>query len=177
MNNCIDQTKQWINRFVIGQNLCPFAAKALELDSIHFYSTNSLEELDILQSFWKVILDINQSDKFNSALYILEQACKDFDAYLNILDKANWLLEDTELNQKYQLASFHPDYIFKDKDKDDVSNYTNRSPYPIIHILSVDEVSKAVASHPNIDDIPIRNISHLESLGLEKIKFLLKNLY
>ena len=99
----------------------------------------------------------------------------DFSDYNQFLDYAEALLIDLKLEGIYQIASFHPDYQFAETESDDVENYTNRSPYPILHLIREQSLEQAVANYPNPEQIPERNIAFLQELGIEKIKALLQN--
>lgn len=173
MDNYINIIKKWIQSYIIKLDLCPFAFYAFDKDKIFYRTELSIEADKQLQTFWNCITTLNNSKQYTSAILILPKGCEDFDHYLDLYDKANWLLDDTQMNEKYQLASFHPHYLFADEARDSVSHYTNRSPFPIIHILSVDEVSQAIHTHDNTEDIPINNIKTLESKGIQIIKEML----
>lgn len=173
MEDILIKTKAWIQSFIIKLNLCPFAEYALNQNSIYFKVVSSSKHEDHLITFWDTIQFIQKSDQYNSAILILPYGLEKFDTYLDIYDKANWLLEDTRLDNNFQLASFHPNYLFDNENIASVSHYSNRSPYPIIHVLSVKEVTKAIATHGNTAQIPIDNINTLKALGLKGIKDLL----
>jgi hypothetical protein len=94
---------------------------------------------------------------------------QDFSAYNQFLDAADNLLEHLRLEGVYQVASFHPDYQFAGTAQDDPENYTNRSPYPLLHLLREDSLDLAIASHPDVAGIPVRNIRLMNELGIEKL--------
>lgn len=151
-------------------NLCPFASYAFDKEKILYQTQLSSDHLKQLSSFWNCIESLNSDDYKTSAILIFPNGLDDFEDYLDVYDKANWLLEDTNSNEKYQLASFHPNYLFENEAPDAVSHYTNRSPYPLIHILSVNEVTQAVESHGDTESIPTNNIHMLSSMSLENLK-------
>ena len=104
-------------------------------------------------------------------------AFSDFNDYLDFFYMAECLLADEGYEGMYQLASFHPDYCFNDAPADDPANYTNRSPYPMVHILREHSLTKAIDQHPNAEEIPERNIALTRQLGLEAMQQLLDSCY
>ena len=109
-------------------------------------------------------------------MLVLPEGLEDFDDYLGLLDDAQMLLEEMGLDGEIQLASFHPDYRFEGEPIDAVSHFTNRAPYPLIHLLRENMVTTALETYPNPERIPERNIQTLERLGLAGIKRLLNSI-
>lgn len=107
-----------------------------------------------------------------TTLLVLPEGFADFDDYLDLLAMAEALLEDIDLDGQLQLASFHPHYQFDDTDYDDPGNWTNRAPYPILHLLTEESVARAVESHPDPDSIPDTNIDKLEEMGTDVLEAL-----
>ena len=95
---------------------------------------------------------------------------KNFSDYNQFLDMVDGLLAQMDLEGVFQVASFHPEYQFADTDVDDPENYTNRSPYPVLHILREETIERAIASTPDIDQVPARNIERMNSIGTEKLR-------
>jgi len=172
----IQQSKKWIREFVIKYDLCPFALSVYNDDKILY----SLEPSDDLKSqliaFWNICHSLNTNDNYSTAFLILPFGIDDFEKFLDLFDRANLLLEETDLASTIQLAGFHPEYLFEDSDKHDCANYTNRSPYPMIHVLLVDDVHRAVKSYLDVELIPERNILKLRELGLDSIRKILENI-
>ena len=168
----IEKSSAWVERFVIGLQLCPFAKRPFDKGLLRFEVCFEKNMEAQLVAFWKEIeqLDKVPKEEISNTILVYPNGLHDFEKYLDLYDLAERLLLDQKLNEKFQLASFHPDYQFEGTDKDDVSNYTNRSPFPFIHILRVGEVEEAINSYPNIDEVPARNIRLLEEMGIEKIK-------
>ncbi len=170
MTNEIEQaeraTRQWLQDVVIGLNLCPFARREFDAGRIHFAVTEETELEALLMAFATELRHIDRTPEVETTLVIFANAVPDFHDYLDLLDMAQAWLEDQELEGIFQLASFHPQYQFADSDPDDEANFTNRSPFPVIHILREDSVERAVASHPDPATIPERNIKLAREKGL-----------
>jgi hypothetical protein len=119
-------------------------------------------------------LNLNEQPEVETALIILPEGFSDFEEYLDLVYEAEELIIDEGFEGTYQVASFHPNYVFADSDDNDPANYTNRSPYPMLHILREDLLEVAVDNHPDPESIPDQNIAKAKSLGLEyfrKMKF------
>jgi len=158
---------------VVGLNLCPFAGAVRRKELVKItVCTERLPE-SCLQT---LIVEANQlelADEDATTLLILPDGFEKFDDYLDLLALSEALLEDRGFDGILQLASFHPQYQFAGTDVDDVSNWTNRAPYPVLHLLKESSVSKAVESHSDPGRIPERNVKTLEELGLPALLKLL----
>ena len=164
----IDATKRWLQNVVIGLGLCPFASKVVQDQQVAFYAQpfdSLLSTLEQLQSQAAEV--VGTDNKISTSLLILYQGLEEFESYLDAyhhMEEAFKVTHDGIL----QMASFHPNYTFEDADtEDDITNYTNRSPYPIMHILKVQDVSEAIDSHPDIHNVGPRNKNVMRKLGLE----------
>lgn len=164
----IAATRDWLEKAVIGLNLCPFA-KAVnvrgqiryavsEADTAEALLADLVDELRLLAAADPELID--------TTLLIHPGALADFLDYNDFLDVADAAVEDLGLAGEIQIASFHPDYQFADSDPDDIGNYTNRSPYPTLHLLREVSVERAVAAYPDAADIFERNIETLRRFGL-----------
>jgi len=169
-------TRQWLEQVVVGLNLCPFARRVLDGGSVRIVVSDETDMEALLMAFATELARLENEPAIETTLLVLASAVPDFLEYLDLLDMAQAWLEEQELEGVYQLASFHPDYQFADSDPDDEANYTNRSPFPVIHLLREESVEGAVASHPNAEGIPERNISVAREKGLAYWQNLLKNL-
>ncbi len=167
-------TRRWVNSVVVGLNLCPFAKKELVQDRIRFVVSDAGDALQLLFSIADELERLEKDDAIETTLLIHPNTLQDFFRYNQFLDAADRLLVEMELDGVYQIASFHPDYQFHNANPDDVENYTNRSPYPMLHLLREDSLSRAIESYPDIEIIPEENILKMNELGLEKMKELLK---
>ena len=162
----ISKTKTWLEDIVIGYGLCPFASKVYLNNEVGFTSISYSEKL-LLTKMNEAIDNIKSPDtKTSTQLIIIEEGLENFDDYLNVFYGLEEGLKDSGLNEDFQLASFHPNYLFTDSTETSPENYSNRSPYPIIHILKVADVTAAIESHPDIHSVAPTNIAKLKSMGL-----------
>ncbi len=175
MNNdlIIQQTKNWINSVVIGCNFCPFAAKEMRQDTIRYSVEPSPDLLICLETFIKECKLLDTDSTIETTLLILPNATPAFDDYLQLVDLAEKIIVDQDYEGIYQVASFHPHYLFAGSTEKDASNYTNRSIYPMLHLLREESVEKALEKYPDPAQIPERNIKFTQEMGLEYMKSLL----
>lgn len=166
----IEYTLKWIRSFVVEQNLCPFAKGTLNKGTIRIITSNQKKQALALEDLMKEIHFLDENPQIETSLLVFSQGFKDFFAYLELVDLAEELLEQLSYDGVYQIASFHPNYYFVDTDPEDVTNYTNRSPYPILHILREEVLDKAIQAYGDTENIPEKNKETLQKLGLEAIK-------
>ncbi len=180
MNNTnqtvIRQTKNWVEEIVIGLNLCPFASLPFNNETIE-YTVNSGDSTEqhlhqLADSFSK----LDETANIETSLLIYPDAYQKFDDYLELLHLANLLLEELNYSGIYQLASFHPDYRFADSTENDASDFSNRSPYPMLHLIRESDLEKALANYPDIELVPINNIKKLREIGYQEMQEKLKKL-
>ncbi|MEY3245594.1 MAG: hypothetical protein RL253_751 [Bacteroidota bacterium] len=170
----IERTKNWIKEIVIGLNFCPFARKPFKEELILYKVDDSSEKVAALESFISTCNYLEENPVMETALLIFPNGFSDFEEYLDLVDLSEKLLKAEGFEGVYQVASFHPDYLFAGSDENDPANYTNRSPYPMLHLLREDLLEIAIDKHANVDDIPNQNIAKAISLGLayfKKMKF------
>ncbi|MEO6583586.1 MAG: DUF1415 domain-containing protein [Ferruginibacter sp.] len=165
----IAQTKKWIIDVVIGCNFCPFAAKEIKNNSV-LYEVLPADIPKFLKTLAGGFLQMDNDEKIETILFILPEGYKTFTDYLKLLHLAEDLIVLEKMEGIYQLASFHPLYLFEGSNEVDAANYTNRSPYPIIQILR--ESSITTATDQYLADIPKRNIAYAEKLGLTHLQAL-----
>ena len=165
--------KKWLENIVIGLNLCPFAKKELIKNRIRFVVCEKESEEELLLSLNQELEHIFAHDNVETSLIILPNILQSFEDYNQFLDLADALIQQMDFEGEFQIASFHPDYQFADTEFDDVENYTNRSPYPILHILREASLEKAIDAYPDVENIPEKNIALLRSMGTDKVKELL----
>jgi hypothetical protein len=163
--NEIQATKAWLEQFVIGLNLCPFAAKPFREDRIHFALEHSPEPTQIAERFIDELERLQASPEIETTLLIVPNALSDFNVYWDFIDLAEAITEQLELTGVFQIASFHPEYCFEGVEPDDPANRTNRSPYPMLHFLREQSLSEAIATHPDVAGIPERNVVLLRELA------------
>jgi len=171
----INVTQNWLKTVVIDLNFCPFAGREYERGSIDYVVLESSDTAGLLEALINNCIKLDQSSEIETSLLIIPNALNDFNDYLDFLAMANELLIQQGYEGVYQLASFHPDYLFEGVDADDASHYTNRSPYPMIHLLRETSLEKALAHYPNPESIPENNIKKTREMGVESLKLLLKN--
>jgi len=165
----IQSIRVWIERSVIGLNLCPFAKPVFSKGLIRFVvSRVSLEEA-LLQDLKRELenLAVQTLNGYETVLLIHPNVLSDFLDYNDFLNPAEQLVSRLGLDGIIQIASFHPDYQFAGTLRTDMRNYTNRSPFPLLHLLLEDSIDKAVDSYPDIDKILNRNIKTMNKLGLD----------
>lgn len=162
-------TQRWVERAVIGLNLCPFAKSVQVKGQIHYEVSAATNRKQVAQDLQRLLETVADADpqEMDTALLIVPDALSDFLDYNDFLDVADGLLEAMELDGVLQVASFHPQYQFADAGPDDIENYTNRSPYPILHILREDSLDRALESNPDAAEIYLRNQETLRRLGKE----------
>jgi hypothetical protein len=177
MDQIIKQTRCWIESIVIANNFCPFVRNVFQQDHIayHIIDSNDMEEclFEVIQACKN--LDSNPS--IETSLLIYPQQFEDFGQFLDFAELAEQLLIDQAYEGIYQLATFHPEYCFAETLADDPANYTNRSPYPMLHLLREESISIAADNYPDIDKIPERNIETAHNLGLEKMRTMLQDCF
>ncbi len=166
-------TLYWLENVVIGLNLCPFAKKEFLEQRISLHVSALQTAGDLLELLRVEIKKRDTNNDIATTRLILPKAFQNFYDFNDFLDEAEQLITVLNKTGEYQLASFHPDYQFAGTQASAAENYTNRSPYPILHILREEHVSRAVDSHPNTEAIPERNIALMNELGVEKMKGML----
>lgn len=166
----IGQTTKWIRQIVIKNNFCPFAAREMDNAGIHFQISRALEEKDHLHQLSLEFQRLHSQEAIGTSFLIFPDAYADFLSFLSFLERGQRLLEKENYEGIFQLASFHPDYCFANAPADDPANYTNRSPYPMIHLLREDSVEKALKHFPHPEQIPERNMALARKKGLATMK-------
>ncbi|MDH3608055.1 MAG: DUF1415 domain-containing protein [Gammaproteobacteria bacterium] len=170
----IQFTQQWVESFVVELNLCPFAKRELINNRVRFSVTEAITEEQLLETLQIELELLNNNTLIETTLLIHPRVLQDFYDYNQFLNFADSLLLEMELVGVYQIASFHPDYQFSDTNPEDVENYTNRSPFPMLHILREESLEKAIDNYPDVDQIPSRNIELINSLGADKLERIYK---
>ncbi|ULQ57189.1 DUF1415 domain-containing protein [Flavihumibacter rivuli] len=169
----IEQTKNWIREVVVGCNFCPFANREVKRNSIHYQVEESTELERCLQSFLDECKRLDDDAAVETSLLIFPNAFKDFEEYLDLVDMAEQLLEEEGYEGTYQVASFHPDYRFAGSPEEDAANFTNRSIYPMLHLLREESIEEALDHYAgDPDEIPARNIQFAREKGLAYMKLL-----
>ena len=173
----IAAVRHWVETMVVGMNLCPFAKRELVKARVRFVTTEADNQEALLLALHDELERLTQQPDIETTLLIHPQVLQDFYDYNDFLYLADRLLVQMELEGVYQIASFHPDYQFGGTEPEDAENYTNRSPYPVLHLLREDSLERVIADYPNVDDIPERNIALMNELGTNKLKALLQDCF
>jgi hypothetical protein len=163
----IADTERWLTRAVIGLNLCPFAKAVHVKKQIRYVVSQATTPEDLLQDLLRELEFLAEANPevVDTTLLIHPHVLGDFLDYNDFLDTADAAVEELDLEGILQVASFHPQFQFADTETDDITNYTNRSPYPTLHLLREDSVSRAVEAFPEAESIFRKNIATLRKLG------------
>jgi hypothetical protein len=173
-DTAIADTVGWLERAVIGLNLCPFAKAPHVKGQIHYAVSEAkgleglrdelIEELQALRTA--------SAEERETTLLIVPQMLRDFLEFNDFLDEADLVLQELDMEGEFQVASFHPDFQFADTEPDDITNYTNRSPYPTLHLIREASIDRAVEAFPEAEMIYEVNMDTMEKLGHEGWKAL-----
>ncbi|MEN5069044.1 DUF1415 domain-containing protein [Stenotrophomonas sp. SAM-B] len=165
----IAETRKWLEQIVIGLNLCPFAKAVYVKEQVRFVLSDATTPEALVEELAEelILLRDTPAEQIDTTLIVHPDVLTDFLDYNDFLDNADAAIEALDLQGILQVASFHPQYQFAGAAPDDVSNYTNRAPYPTLHLLREDSVERAVAAFPDPDVIVERNIETLDKLGIE----------
>ena len=169
-------TRRWLERAVIGLNLCPFAKAVYVKQQVRFVLSDAELPEDLLEELAEELLRLRDTpaDEIDTTLLVHPRVLTDFLDYNDFLDRVDALIEALDLEGELQVASFHPDYRFADSEADDPGNCTNRAPYPTLHLLREASLDKAVAAYPDADVIVERNLETMAKLGLRGFSELLE---
>ena len=163
----IAATRNWLEKAVIGLNLCPFAKAVYVKEQVRYVVSSATTPEALLETLMDELQLLSDTDPevTDTTLLIHPFVLTDFLDYNEFLDVADAAVEDMQLDGELQVASFHPDYQFAETDQNDISNYTNRAPYPILHLLREDSIERAVEAFPEASEIFDKNIETMEKLG------------
>jgi hypothetical protein len=173
----IAETRAWVRRAVIGLNLCPFARAVDVKDQIRYVFSDAADAETLLATLVVELQRLADTDPelVDTTIVIHPRVLTDFEDFNDFLELADAAVEDLDLDGVLQVASFHPQFQFADTEPDDITNATNRSPYPTLHLLREDSVDRAVAAFPEAESIFERNMATLEKLGPQGWSALRKN--
>jgi len=163
----IAETRAWVRRAVIGLNLCPFARAVDAKDQIRYVFSDATDPETLLATLVVELQRLADTDPevVDTTMVIHPRVFADFEDFNDFLELADAAVEDLDLDGVLQVASFHPHFQFADTEPDDITNATNRSPYPTLHLLREESVDRAVAAFPEAEAIFERNMATLEKLG------------
>ena len=162
-------TREWLEKAVIGLGLCPFARAVHAKGQVRYAVSTAQSPEALVEDLIAELRAIVAVDPaaVETTLLVHPGVLADFEDYNDFLDIADALLDELELAGVIQIASFHPQYRFEGTMKDAIENYTNRSPYPMLHLLREDSVEKAVTTYPDVANIPEKNIETMNKLGID----------
>jgi len=166
----LNDVNQWLDKVVIGLNLCPFAFKPYKNQQIRFSISQSTSESDLLEDLQSELnlLAESKADNIETTLLIVPNMLQDFYDYNDFLEYVDALILDNEWEGIFQVATFHPNYQFGGTEPGDAENLTNRAPYPILHLLREQSLEKAIEHYPNPELIPEHNIETVTNLTQEQ---------
>ncbi|WP_394144891.1 DUF1415 domain-containing protein [Vibrio atypicus] len=173
------QVNQWLNDVVIGLNLCPFAAKPQRNKQIKIFVSEATQEESLLEDILSQFLELESStpEELETTLVVVPNMLEDFFDYNLFIDWVEALIKQQDWEGIFQLATFHPDYCFGGTDPEDDENLTNRSPYPVFHLIREESMEKVLKHYPNPEAIPDTNIARVESLTAEERRKLFPYLF
>lgn len=170
----IAQTKNWILQVVVGCNFCPFAKKEFLRETIHYEVVRAAGLEKCLESVVQECRRLDENEAIETTFLLFPNGFSAFDDFLKLIEATDEMLVENDYEGIFQIASFHPDYCFADAPTNDPANFTNRSPWPMLHILREDRVSQAVDGFPDVDKIPERNMRFARKKGFVFMKNLLE---
>jgi len=168
----IEQTKKWINDVVMGCNFCPFAAPPVKQQKVYYRVETSASLVACLDFFLEEMKRLDNEGEIETSFLIFPSSFEQFDNYLTLVSHAEKSIKQNGYEGIYQLASFHPLYQFANSSPDDAANYTNRSIYPMLHLLREESIEKALKSYSDPGSIPRRNILFAREKGTVYMKML-----
>lgn len=162
----ITQTKSWILKVVVGCNFCPFAAREMKKGSVHYEVIRSGNKKVGLEALALEFRRLDDNDSIETSFLIFPETFADFYSYLDLVEMSEKLLVKMNNEGIYQIASFHPLYLFAGASPNDAANYTNRSPFPMLQILREASITHALNNYSDPEKIPEQNIKYATEKGL-----------
>ncbi|QLE85845.1 DUF1415 domain-containing protein [Shewanella sp. Scap07] len=169
------QTRNWVEKVIMKYNICPFARQEVLRNSICYQVVDEQALAEVLTAFIKACQTLDENPQIETSLFIIPRGFEGFYQYLDLVDIATDLLIEQGYEGTYQLASFHPDYCFDGEPQNSAANYTNRSPFPTIHIIREASMEQALADYDDPESIPERNIAFANRKGSEFFANLLQS--
>ncbi len=168
----IRKTRNWVEHFVIRLNLCPFAKKVFDEEKVRYVVLKSNKIADLTKMLLDELFFLSKTDpeRIETTLLIISDLLPDFEKFNDYLAISDEILIEMNLIGEIQIASFHPQYQFAGTKLNDPENFTNRSPYPMLHLLREESIENALKKYPHPEDIPKQNIEKMNQLGFEKLK-------
>mgnify|MGYP005734529811 FL=1 len=174
-----EQVNQWLNDVVIGLNLCPFAAKPQRNKQIKIVVSAASQEEALLEDILLQLIELSNTDpeKLETTLIVVPNMLQDFWDYNFFIDWVEGLIKQQDWEGIFQVATFHPDYCFGGAEPEDDENLTNRSPYPVFHLIREESMEKVLKHYPDPESIPDTNIARVSALSEEERKKLFPYLF
>lgn len=163
--NPIEECKNWLQEVVIAHNFCPFAKAEFDRGRVRFVLAESDNTEDLLHQLIAECAHLDEHSDTETTLLIYPHGLDSFDEFLDFVELATDLLHAQDYEGVYQLASFHPDYCFEGEEENDAANYTNRSPYPMLHLIREKSIENALKHYPQPERIPENNIELAQQKG------------
>jgi len=173
-NKTAGPVRRWVETVVVDLNLCPFAKREMVKNRVRFAVTQAKTEEQLLTALQTEVELLSREPSVETTLLIHPDVLHGFDDYNQFLNYAEGLLVQMKMEGVYQIASFHPDYKFAGTEPADAENYTNRSPYPMLHLIREESLERAIAAYPDVDKIPLRNAELMNTLGEDRLRELLQ---
>ena len=173
MSQIITACQNWVSDIIVGLNFCPFARREVVNNRIRYQLNDSKKIEKTLHNFVAELQLLNDSD-IETTLFILPEGFDDFNRYLDLLELCQIALEEAGFEGVFQIASFHPMYCFDDCEYDDAANYTNRSPYPMLHLIREASMEKVLRHYKDPESIPINNMALARQKGRDEMASLLE---
>ncbi|ELA8063259.1 TPA: DUF1415 domain-containing protein [Vibrio parahaemolyticus] len=179
INAITQQVDQWLNDVVIGLNLCPFAAKPQRNKQIKIFVSEATQEEALLEDILLQLIELSTTEPENleTTLVVVPNMLQDFWDYNFCIDWVEGLIKQQDWEGIFQVATFHPDYCFGGAAPEDDENLTNRSPYPIFHLIREESMEKVLKHYPDPESIPDTNIARVSALSEEERKKLFPYLF
>lgn len=167
-----EEVRRWVERLVVAEGLCPFAAKPMREQRVRVFCSEALDAGGVYRDFLAEVEQLLAVDEsvVETSLMVVPRALADFDDYLDMLAELESALQELELEDLLQVASFHPDYRFAGEGKNSPTHYTNRSPYPVFHLIRQASITRARESGSGVEEIPQRNQQRMCELGIDYLK-------
>ncbi|WP_045407051.1 DUF1415 domain-containing protein [Vibrio jasicida] len=178
-NAITEQVDQWLNDVVIGLNLCPFAAKPQRNKQIKIFVSEASQEEALLEDILLQLIELSNTEpeKLETTLVVVPNMLQDFWDYNFFIDWVEGLIKQQDWEGIFQVATFHPDYCFGGAEPEDDENLTNRSPYPVFHLIREESMDKVLKHYPDPESIPDTNIARVSALSEEERKKLFPYLF
>lgn len=174
----IAQMQLWLRSVVIEHNFCPFAKREEQAGRVHYAVVGGVGMANSLHALIEECEKLDQDASIETSLVIYPDAYQRFEDYLDLVAMAEDLIVEQGYEGVYQVASFHPDYCFDGEDESDAANFTNRSPYPVLHLLREESLDKALEAYSgDPEEIPVRNIKRAREMGEPALRALFESCF